>query len=85
MTYGVTVEYKDKIVRARRDAKNLAEKLSNGDRQGWNSTAKHEKNLEILADIAKAAELAAVERGDKIVPRAIKQSAPNGGASRLSI
>ncbi len=70
VTYRVTVEYKDKIVRARRDAKNLAEKLSDGDRQGWNSTAKHKKNLEIMTDIAKAAELAAVKRGDKIVQRA---------------
>ena len=69
VTYRASIEYEDETVRARHHAKNLAEELSRGDQQGWNSTAKHEKNHQIMLRNAKAAEIAAVDRGDKIVPR----------------
>lgn len=69
ITYRATLEYVDQIIKSKRQAKNLSEKLAEGDKKGWNSTFKHTENVKRLAEEVRGAEVAAVKRGDKLVMR----------------
>lgn len=69
ITYTVFLEYADVAIKAKHDEKNLAEKLADGDRQGWNSSASYNADIIHLKEKVKVLEANAVKRGDSLVPR----------------
>jgi hypothetical protein len=50
------------------DEKNLAEKLAEGDKKGWNSTSKYKAGIIKREEKIKVLEANAVKRGDSLVP-----------------
>ena len=70
ITYRVSIEYENKFIRERREVKTLIEDLASGDSRGWRSTLKYHNNIKDLSAEVKAAEIAALRRGDNIVSRA---------------
>lgn len=69
ITYLVTLEFEDESTRSKHRSKMLAKELAEGDRQGWNSTTKHETSMRVLKEEIKAIEANAVKRGDQLVSR----------------
>ena len=69
ITYDISLEYEDQNTRLKRDEKNLAEKLAEGDKKGWNSTAKYKAGFLERKEKIKVLEANAVKRGDSLVSR----------------
>lgn len=67
ITYDVSLEYADQNIKIKRDAKNQAEKLADGDKQGWNSTAKYKAGMIRVQEKIKVLEANAIKRGDSLV------------------
>lgn len=65
----MTLEYENLAIMSKRDARNLAEKLSKGDKEGWNSTAKYEAGIVKMTEKIKLLEANAVKKGDLLIPR----------------
>lgn len=69
LRYTIDLEFQDIIIEGRRYAALEAKELVEGDKKGWNSTAKHiEEKKKNKMDV-KALEDNALVRGDKVIPR----------------
>jgi len=68
ITYDISLEYEDQNTRLKLDEKNLAEKLAEGDKKGWNSTSKYKAGIIKREEKIKVLEANAVKRGDSLVP-----------------
>lgn len=69
IAYSIDLEFDDLALKKSRDDSNLARKLAEGDRQGWNSTAKDRD-----AKLARKSRIITLEenarkRGDTVLPR----------------
>lgn len=69
ITYSIGLTFDDLAIITHRDSINLARKLTEGDKNGWNSTAEYKVGLEERKARVKILEENAKSRGDSIVPR----------------
>lgn len=67
ITYDGSLEYTDQNIQVKRDAKNLAEKLVDSDKQGWNSTEEYKAGIIRVQEKVKVLEANAIKRGDCLV------------------
>jgi hypothetical protein len=68
-TYAITLEFDDLAIKNRRDQANLARTLTEGDKNGRNSTVKEKNNIAALKERIKTLEDNARKRGDTVIPR----------------
>lgn len=69
ITYNLFMDFDEVTTRNRKDAEHLKRDLKDGDKKGWNSSAKYEKDIKKLKELVKVLEANAARRGDSIVPR----------------
>lgn len=67
LDYRFHLEFELFDVAVKRDARNLAESLKEGDLKGWNSTVKHESEKKARKEQLKRLEANAIKRGDSVV------------------
>jgi hypothetical protein len=65
--YRMNLSFENLDVKLKLDAKNLAEKLAEGDAKGWNSTAEYEASKKAQAEKNKRLIANAIKRGDSVV------------------
>lgn len=68
-SYLIGLEFQDFAIQNRRYFAQEALELVEGDKKGWNSTAKHKKDMADIINKVKRLEENAVKRGDSIVAR----------------
>jgi hypothetical protein len=69
ITYYISIDFENEKIRTKHRAKTLARDLSNGDKQGWNSSKKYAADMVVLREEIQTIELSAVKRGDQVVSR----------------
>lgn len=69
LRYTIDLEFQDITIQNRRYAALEAKELVEGDKKGWNSTAKHIEEMKKNKIDVKALEDNATARGDKLIPR----------------
>lgn len=69
ITYDIFIDFENENIRAQHRAKTLAKELSDGDKQGWNSSSKYAADMVALREEIKTIELNAVKQGDHVVSR----------------